>query len=71
MDSTTELIIQCAGISLVALLSFFMTRSIRRPSLEYWTVAWLCLSIALVVLYIGFTVPALSAVMYPAYLFGD
>jgi diguanylate cyclase (GGDEF)-like protein len=71
MDSTIGLIIQCAGISLVALLSFFMTRSIRRLSLEYWTIAWLCLSIALVVLYLGFTVPALSAVLYPMYLFGE
>src|SRR5215471_17158142 len=71
MDSTTGLIIQFAGISLVALLSFFMTRSIRRVSLEYWTKAWVCLSIALVVLYVGFTVPALSAVSYPVYMFGE
>src|SRR5215469_12053119 len=71
MDSTIGLIIQFAGISLVALLSFFMTRSIRRVSLEYWTMAWLCLAIALVVLYIGFKIEALSPVMYPIYMFGE
>jgi diguanylate cyclase (GGDEF)-like protein len=71
MDSNVGLAIQCAGIYLVALLSFFMTRSIKRMSLEYWTVAWLCLAVSLSILSLAFRYETLRGVLYPAYLFGE
>lgn len=46
--SVTGLAIQCIGILVIMSLSFFMTRSIRRTSLEYWTVAWVYLALALI-----------------------
>jgi len=38
---------QMAGISLVALLSLFLTRSIDRPYLRYWSFAWATLAVGL------------------------
>lgn len=35
---------QMAGVSLVALLSLFLTRSIARPYLRYWSFAWASLA---------------------------
>src|SRR5262245_61061327 len=54
--SITGLTIQCSGVLLIALLSFFMTRFIRRTSLYYWTIAWGCLSLSLIALSIGFQI---------------
>ena len=73
MDSTitssVSLVIQSSGVVLVGLLSFFMTRSIRRKFLDYWTIAWLCLSASLVSLLFGFKHTALQPVFYSLYLF--
>lgn len=55
--SITGLTIQCSGVLLISLLSFFMTRFIRRTSLLYWTIAWGCLSSSLIALSIGFQIP--------------
>jgi diguanylate cyclase (GGDEF)-like protein len=55
--SITGLTIQCSGVLLITVLSFFMTRFIRRTSLFYWTIAWVSLSISLIALSIGFQVP--------------
>jgi len=38
---------QIAGVSLVALLSLFLTRSIDRPYLRYWSFAWASLALGL------------------------
>jgi diguanylate cyclase (GGDEF)-like protein len=54
--SVTGLAIQCIGILVIMSLSFFMTRSIKRTSLEYWTVAWVCLAIALASLSFAFRI---------------
>src|SRR5262249_53492570 len=61
--------IQVSGIALIAVLSFFLTRSIRRTFLDYWTAAWSCLAIALLSLGIGFHVAELSATLYGIYFF--
>lgn len=68
LTSSSSLIIQCAGIVLVALLTFFMTRSIRRTFLDYWTIAWLCLSAALISLLLDFNRAGLQSVLYSAYM---
>ena len=56
MDATVGLAIQCVGILLVTLLSFFTMRSVRSVSTQYWTAAWSCLAFALASLLAGFSV---------------
>lgn len=71
MDSNVGLMIQCVGIFLVTLLSFFMLRSIQSASMRYWTIAWSCLSISLFSLYIGFKNPDVHKLFYALYFFGE
>jgi diguanylate cyclase (GGDEF)-like protein len=71
MDSNVGLAIQCVGIGLVTLLSFFMMRSIQGASQRYWTVAWSCLSLALSSLIVAFHAAALKNFFYPLYFFGE
>jgi diguanylate cyclase (GGDEF)-like protein len=62
--------IQTAGVTLLAVLSFVLTRSVERQSLRYWTMAWSCLSIALAALLLSFTL-GLPRVLQPVYVFGE
>lgn len=39
MDSNVGLAIRCVGITLVALLSFFMLRTIKTAPVRYWAAA--------------------------------
>src|SRR5687768_2319891 len=71
MDSNVGLAIQCVGILLVTLLSFFMLRSIQSAPMRYWTIAWSCLSVSLLSLYAGFHLPAASKIFYALYFFGE
>lgn len=72
MDSNVGLAIQCAGILLVTLLSVFMMRSIESAALRYWTIAWSCLSLALLSLFIGFHVSAWPRqLFYSGYFLGE
>ncbi|HEX8069598.1 MAG TPA: GGDEF domain-containing protein [Pyrinomonadaceae bacterium] len=75
MDASVGLVIQCVGIVLVTLLSFFIMRSIRSRALRYWTVAWTCLSAALASLIVAFhwgtwTRPGYACYFLGEYLFG-
>src|ERR1043165_779070 len=69
--SVIGLTIQCAGIVLISSLSFFMTRSIRRAFLDYWTAAWVCMSAALVALSIAFRATTLAKLYFALYFFGE
>jgi diguanylate cyclase len=69
--SVVGLTIQCAGILLVASLSFFMTRSIRRAFLDYWTAAWVCMAVALFLLSVGFRTASLSRLYFTLYFWGE
>jgi diguanylate cyclase (GGDEF)-like protein len=71
MNSNVGLAIQCVGILLVTLLSFFMRGSIRNASLKYWTIAWTCLSISLCSLLVGFHVATGQKLYYSLYFFGE
>lgn len=70
-QSIIGLTIQGAGIYLVTILSFFMTRSIRRAFLDYWTVAWAALSVALTSLIVTFWTGALQWLLFPLYFAGE
>src|ERR1051325_1931828 len=69
--SVIGLTIQCAGICLITILSFFMTRSIQRRFLDYWTAAWVCLSVALFSLAVGFRAPSMHRLYYSVYFLGE
>ena len=71
MDSNVGLAIQCVGIGLVALLSFFMMRSIQGASQRYWTAAWSCLSLSLSSLLVGFHVASAKGLFYALYFLGE
>jgi predicted signal transduction protein with EAL and GGDEF domain len=71
MDSNVGLAIQCVGIFLVTLLSFFMLRSIQSASMKYWTIAWSCLFISLTSLFIGFHISAYHQIFYSLYFLGE
>jgi diguanylate cyclase (GGDEF)-like protein len=69
--SVTGLAFQCVGILVILSLSFFMTRSIKRTSLEYWTVGWVCLAIALISLSFAFRVKPLENFFFFLYYFHE
>src|SRR5262245_40911151 len=69
--SVIGLTIQCAGIILITSLSFFMTRSMRRTFLDYWTAAWLSMSLALVSLTAAFPPASLGKFYFVIYFLGE
>ena len=72
MDSNVGLAIQCAGIFLITLLSFFMMRFLDSAATKYWTIAWTCLAVSLVCLFAGFHVEgAARRLFYTFYFLGE
>jgi diguanylate cyclase (GGDEF)-like protein len=71
MDSNVGLAIQCVGILLITLLSIFIKSSIKSTPLKYWTASWASLSLALLILFIGFHVQRNQSVFYSLYFFGE
>jgi len=71
MDSKIGLIIQLTGILLIAILSVFMTQSLKSTALKYWKYAWLSLSAALFCLYIAFNVESVSKAFFILYYLGE
>ncbi|HXD34064.1 MAG TPA: GGDEF domain-containing protein [Pyrinomonadaceae bacterium] len=71
MDSNVGLAIQCVGILLVTLLSFFMRGSIHSESSKYWTAAWTCLAISLISLFVGFQAVSGNKIFYSLYFLGE
>ncbi|MGH9824770.1 MAG: hypothetical protein ACREDR_16140, partial [Blastocatellia bacterium] len=71
LTSEAALTIQFAGIVVITALSLFITRSMRRTSLDYWAWAWACLSLALGSLLIGFTWPILRPIVLSVYYLGE
>jgi len=55
MNSETGLIVQLAGICLIAVLFVFLTNTLKSNALRYWRNAWLALSSALFCLFIAFS----------------
>ena len=71
MDSRVGLIIQFSGIFLIALLSVFLTNSLKSVALKYWKNAWLSLSFALLCLYAAFSFEAAAKPFFALYYFGE
>ena len=71
MDSNVGLAIQCVGILLITLLSIFMRSSIKSYALKYWTASWASLSLALLILFIGFQSGFKQTFFYSCYFLGE
>lgn len=71
MDAGVGLAIQCVGIVLVAVLSYFVLHAIQGVPQRYWTAAWCCLSIALTSLLVAFHTDTLGKLSYSLYFFGE
>ncbi|HMJ08632.1 MAG TPA: GGDEF domain-containing protein [Pyrinomonadaceae bacterium] len=71
MDSKLGLLIQLNGVFLITVLSLLLRRSLKLTSLTYWTVAWLCLSFALISLRLAFSYEQLRALLFTYYFLGE
>jgi diguanylate cyclase (GGDEF)-like protein len=71
MDSKLGLIIQLNGVFLITILSLLLRRSLKLTSLKYWTVAWLCLSFALIALRLAFSYDQLASLLFSYYYLGE
>ena len=71
MDASVGLVIQCVGITLVMLLSFFILRSTSTRALHYWTLAWTSLALALAALIVAFHTDRIAPLFYSLYFFGE
>lgn len=71
MSANVGLAIQCVGVVLIALLSLSMRGSINSASVKYWTTAWVCLSLSLISLVVGFNIDPEKKLFYALYFFGE
>jgi diguanylate cyclase (GGDEF)-like protein len=71
MNSNVGLAIQCGGVLLITLLSFFMRSSIKSNALKYWTACWASLSLSLLSLFIGFQLGSNQKFYYSLYFLGE
>lgn len=71
MDSVTGLIIQFAGISLIAALFVFLTDSLKSTALKYWKSAWLALACALFCLLAAFSFESFAKPFFALYYVGE
>lgn len=67
--SLVGLVLQSAGVLMIAVLCLMLTRTIRRPPLVPWTAAWIALFISLMTLLLAFRVPRYGFVLHPVYMF--
>ncbi len=63
--------VQSVGVALLAVLSFLLTRSIRRRFLDYWAAAWGCLTVALTAFVAAFCLNAPARPLFGLYFFGE
>jgi diguanylate cyclase (GGDEF)-like protein len=71
MDSKIGLIIQLNGVILITVLSLCLRRSLQLTPLKYWTMAWLCLSFALICLRLAFSYTEFSSFLFTYYFLGE
>ncbi len=63
------LVLQSAGVLMIAVLCLTLLRTIRRAPLVPWTAAWIALFVALMTLLLAFRAPQLAFVLHPIYMF--
>lgn len=63
------LLLEAAGVMMIAILCLMLMRTIRRPPLVPWTAAWIALLISLTTLLMALQMPAAAPVLLPIYIF--
>ncbi|MBK9153360.1 MAG: GGDEF domain-containing protein [Chloracidobacterium sp.] len=71
MDSKIGLLIQLTGVTLIALLTICLQRSMRSLALKYWTYSWLSLSFSLLCLRSALDFEKQADSLYSLYFFGQ
>jgi diguanylate cyclase (GGDEF)-like protein len=69
--SLVSLALQWIGTLVILGLLFFLTQSIRRRSLDYWALAWCCLTLALCLLNLDFRYPAPRHLLRAGYFLAE
>ena len=67
--SIISLVFQISATALIALLSYFVSRAVRRRLMLYWTAGWACYAAALVAIMFASRVGAAGPVATFAYYF--
>jgi diguanylate cyclase (GGDEF)-like protein len=69
LTSIISLVFQISATALIALVSFIVSRAVRRGLFPYWASGWACYTCSLVAILLANRVPAVSPVMFFAYFF--
>jgi diguanylate cyclase len=67
LTSIVSLVFQIAGTSLIALLSYVVSRAVRRRQMQYWALGWSCYVLALAAILFEPHVGPFGLVFYFAY----
>jgi diguanylate cyclase (GGDEF)-like protein len=71
MESKIDLIVQLAGVFLIAILTMCLRRSIKVAALKYWATAWLFLCFALICLRLASSYDHFSPSLISLYFLGQ
>jgi diguanylate cyclase (GGDEF)-like protein len=71
LTSIVSLVFQILGTSLIALLAYIVSRAVRRRQVQYWSLGWMCLTIALLGVLVAPYVGPFVKVAWFAYYVGE
>ena len=63
------LMLEAAGVMMIAILCLMLMRTIRRPPLVPWTAGWVALLIGLTTLLLALQMPSTAMVLLPVYIY--
>lgn len=69
LTSVVSLVFQIAATALIAVLSYVVSRAVRRRLMLYWAAGWSCYTIALAAIMFASRVGAVGPVLYFSYYF--
>jgi diguanylate cyclase (GGDEF)-like protein len=69
LTSIISLVFQISATALIALVSFIVSRAVRRGLFPYWASGWACYTCSLVAILFANRVPAIAPLFYFAYFF--
>jgi hypothetical protein len=71
LPNLQSVLLEAVGVAPLAVLSFLLSRSIRRVYLRYWWLAWASLAASSFSLVVALRLPALRSLLEPAHFFGE
>ncbi len=69
LTSVISLVFQISATALIALISFIVSRAVRRGLFPYWASGWACYTGALFAILFAFRIPAAASILFFAYFF--